>query len=166
MPIHVDGRGSCGRQLRRLADLQLYHAAVEMGQALAPPTLTIDRTVDMKTPRKVQVGTMPTETYFAYAAELLKVIPPHVTDEPIIAQLKKIGFEPGKSFDLDKADPPFRNALASVPEEARKLIEWKLPTLARVVNGSSMNTEANCFSAPKIAPSLRWPPSDSASKQI
>jgi hypothetical protein len=36
------------------------------------------------------------DKYFAYAAELLKTIPPHITDEPIIVQLKEIGFEPGK----------------------------------------------------------------------
>ena len=29
---------------------------------------------------------MPADKYFAYAAELLKLQPPHITDEPIIAQ--------------------------------------------------------------------------------
>jgi hypothetical protein len=106
-----------------------------------PPTVTIDPTVDMKTPPKVQVDTMSAGKFFAYAAELLKVIPPHITDEPIIAQLKKIGFEPGKSFDIQKLDPAIRNALVAVPEEAQKLMEWKIPTLARVVNGWSMNTD-------------------------
>ena len=59
----------------------------------------------MKTPPKVQVDTMPAGSIFAYAAELLKLHPPHITDEPIIARMKRIGFEVGKSFDLDKADP-------------------------------------------------------------
>ena len=49
---------------------------------------------------------MPAGKFFAYAAELLKLHPPHITDQPIIARLKRIGFEVGKSFDLDKADPP------------------------------------------------------------
>jgi hypothetical protein len=31
--------------------------------------------------------------------------------------------------------------LANVPEEAQKLMAWKLPTLARAVNGWSMNTD-------------------------
>ena len=48
---------------------------------------------------------MPADSYFAYAAELLKLHPPHITDQPIIAQMKRIGIEPGKSFDLAKADP-------------------------------------------------------------
>jgi len=59
----------------------------------------------------------------------------------MIAQLKKIGFEPGKSFELDKVNPSIRKALESAPEDAQQLMTWKLPTLARVVNGWSMNTD-------------------------
>jgi len=106
------------------------------------PTLgTVDPSVDTKTPPKIQVDTMPAAKFFAYAAELLKVNPPHITDQPIIAQLKKIGIEPGKSFDLDKAEPAVRKGLESAAEDAQQLMAWKLPTLARVVNGWSMNTD-------------------------
>ena len=101
----------------------------------------IDPSVDMKTPPKIQVDTMPADKYFAYAAELLKLHPPHITDQPIIAQLKRIGFEVGKSFDLDKADPAVKKGLASAAEDAQKLMEWKVPTLARIANGWSMNTD-------------------------
>jgi len=113
----------------------------EWGKTPTPPKATIDPTVDMKTPPKEQVDTMPADKFFAYAAELLKVITPHLTDQPIVAQLKKIGIEPGKSFDLDKADPAIRTGLATAPENARQLMAWKVPTLARVVNGWSMNTD-------------------------
>ena len=106
-----------------------------------PVEVKIDPTVDMKTPPKVQVDTMPADKFFAYAAELLKVNPPHITDEPIIAQMRKIGIEPGKSFEMAKLDPAVRKALTTAPEEGRKLMEWKLPTLARVANGWSMNTD-------------------------
>ena len=111
------------------------------GQPPQSVEVKIDPSIDMKTPPKIQVDTMPAGKFFAYAAELLKVNPPHITDEPIIAQLKKIGMDPGRSFDIDKADPAVRNALASAPAEAQKLMAWKLPTLARVVNGWSMNTD-------------------------
>jgi hypothetical protein len=113
----------------------------QWGKAPVPPTVTIDPSVDMKTPPKVQVDSMPAEKFFAYAAELLKVNPPHITDQPIIARLKRIGFEAGKSYDASKLDPAIRNALASAPEEARQLMAWKIPTLARVANGWSMNTD-------------------------
>ena len=96
----------------------------------------------MKTPPKIQVDTMPADKYFAYAAELLKLHPPHITDQPIIAQLKRIGLEPGKSFDFDKARPRRAGRRSqSAPEDAQKLMAWKVPTLARVVNGWSMNTD-------------------------
>jgi hypothetical protein len=32
--------------------------------------------------------------FFAYAAEILKVQPPHITDEPILTQMRRIGIEP------------------------------------------------------------------------
>lgn len=105
---------------------------------LLPPT---DRTVDMKTPPKIQVDTMAAAHYFAYAAELLKVNPPHITDQPIIALMKRIGIEPGKSFNMAAVDPKVRAALDTVPAAAQELMKWKLPTLARIVNGWSMNTD-------------------------
>jgi hypothetical protein len=95
----------------------------------------------MKTPPKVQVDTMPAGKYFAYAAELLKLHPPHITDQPIIAQMKKIDIEPGKSFDITKLDAAIQKGLESAPEDAQQLIKWKLATLARVANGWSMNTD-------------------------
>jgi len=105
------------------------------------PEVKIDPSVDMKTPPKIQVDTMPADKYFAYAAELLKLHPPHITDQPIIAQLKRIGFEVGESFDLDKADPAVKKGFASAAEDAQKLMEWKVATLARIANGWSMNTD-------------------------
>jgi hypothetical protein len=111
------------------------------GKAAEPVQAKIDPTVDMKTPPKKQVDAMPAGKFFAYAAELLKLHPPHVTDQPIIATMKRIGIEPGKSFDIDKVDPAVKKGLESVPEDAQKLMEWKVPTLARVVNGWSMNTD-------------------------
>jgi hypothetical protein len=113
----------------------------QLGKPPLPVEVKIDPAVDMKTPPKVQVDTMPADKFFAYAAELLKVNPPHITDEPIIAQLRKVGIEKGKSFDMAKVDPAIRKALTGAPEEGQKLMEWKLPTLARVANGWSMNTD-------------------------
>ena len=113
----------------------------EWGKTAKPVEVKIDPSVDMKTPPKVQVDTMTAAKFFAYAAELLKVNPPHITDQPIIAQLQRIGFEVGKSFDLDKTTPAVRKALESAPGEAQQLMRWKIPTLARVVNGWSMNTD-------------------------
>jgi len=111
------------------------------GKAPVPGAVKIDPSVDMKTPPKIQVDAMPAEKYFTYAAELLKLHPPHSTDEPIIARMKRIGIEPGKSFDFDKLDPAVKKALASVPEDAQLVMTWKVATIARVANGWSMNTD-------------------------
>jgi len=113
----------------------------EWGKPAQPRLRKVDPSVDMKTPPKAQVDAMSAGKFFASAAELLKVNPPHITDQPIIAQLKRIGIEPGESFDLDKADPTVRKALEGAPEDAQQLMAWKLPTLARVVNGWQMNTD-------------------------
>jgi hypothetical protein len=113
----------------------------QWGKPPQPATAAVDSGVDMKTPPKIQVDTMPAAKYFAYAAEILKLQSPHLTDQPIVARMKRIGLEPGKSFDFDQADAAVRKGLESVPDEAQALMAWKVPTLARVVNGWSMNTD-------------------------
>jgi hypothetical protein len=113
----------------------------DWGKSPKPVEVKIDPSVDMKTPPKVQVDTMPAGKYFAYAAELLKLQPPHITDEPIIAQMRRIGIEPGKSFDIDKVEPAVKKALTDAPEDGQKLMAWKTPTLARLANNWSMNTD-------------------------
>ncbi|WP_247339811.1 MULTISPECIES: DUF1254 domain-containing protein [unclassified Bradyrhizobium] len=113
----------------------------EFGKPPKPVEVKIDPSIDMKTPPKTQVDTMAAGKYFAYAAEVLKLQPPHITDEPIFAQMKKIGIEVGKSFEMSKLDPAVQKAVESAPRDAQKLMAWKLPTLARVANGWVMNTD-------------------------
>ena len=64
--------------------------------------------------------------------------------------MKRIGIEPGKSFDIEKASPAVRTALEAAPAMVQKLMEWKTPTIARVANHWSMNTDTmgvygNCY---------------------
>ena len=80
--------------------------------------MKIDPAIDMKTPPKVQVDSMPAGKYFAYASELLKLHPPHLTDQPILAQLKRLGFEAGQSFDLATLDPSLQKRLMQRPRKA------------------------------------------------
>ncbi|AYG58190.1 DUF1254 domain-containing protein [Rhizobium jaguaris] len=113
----------------------------QWGKETDPVKVAIDPTIDMKTPPKTTVDAMSADAFFVYAADLLKVNPPHSTDQPIIARMKRIGIEPGKSFDIGKVDPVVAKALEGAPADAQKLMEWKTPTLARVANGWSMNTD-------------------------
>ena len=112
-----------------------------LGKEPAAVTVKVDPAVDMKTPPKIQVDSMSAADYFTYAAELLKVNPPHSTDQPMLAQIKRLGIEVGKSFNMDALDPQIQAALQKVPKDAQALMTWKVPTLAREVNGWSMNTD-------------------------
>jgi len=55
--------------------------------------------------------------------------------------MKRIGIEPGKVFDIAKVDASVKMAIEGAPADAQKLMAWKIPTLARVVNNWSMNTD-------------------------
>jgi hypothetical protein len=113
----------------------------QLESAPQPVTATIDPTVDMKTAPMLQIDGMTADQYFAYAAELLKVHPPHITDQPIIARMRRIGLEVGKSLDLEKVQPTVKRALERAAPDALKAMRAKIPTLARVVNGWQMNTD-------------------------
>jgi hypothetical protein len=113
----------------------------QLGKAPQPVPATVDPKVDMKTPPMTQVDTMAAGKYFAYAAELMKLHPPHITDQPIIARMRRMGIEPGRSFDIAKADDVVKGALERAVPDALKSMRAKIPTLARVVNGWQMNTD-------------------------
>ena len=102
----------------------------------------IDATVDMKTPPLEYVNGLSTEKYFAYAAELLKMHKPHATDWPVLAQLKRLGFEAGKSFDLSKVDKDVAEQFSRGAKDALKLMVEKINFIGRNVNGWSMNTDS------------------------
>jgi hypothetical protein len=113
----------------------------EWGRTPRAVEVKTDPTVDMKTPPKKQVDNMSGDKFFAYAAEVLKMNRPHLTDEPITAQMKRIGIEPGKSFDIASVSQTVRAALEVAPASGQGLMEWKMSTLARVANHWSMNTD-------------------------
>jgi hypothetical protein len=113
----------------------------QWGSAPKPIPVKIDPAVDMTAPPLEQVNKMQAAKYFAYAAELMKLSPPHVTDWSTLARLQRIGIEPGKSFDLGRADPAVRSALERAAVDGLKAMYAKAPTLARVVNGWQMNTD-------------------------
>lgn len=110
------------------------------GKTWEPP-VSIDPTVDMKTPPLIQVNTMSAAQYFSYGAELIKLNPPHITDWSMIARLNRIGIISGQSFDFSTALPAIQTVLKQAVVDGLKLMQEKIPTLARVVNGWQMNTD-------------------------
>lgn len=111
------------------------------GKEPQPVKTTIDPDFDMKTDPLQQVNGMSAAQFFAYGAELMKLHPPHITDWSQIERMKRIGLVPGKSFDLADADPVVRTTLERVPADGQSAMWAKLPTMARVVNDWSMNTD-------------------------
>ena len=111
------------------------------GKEPQPVTVKLDPTVDMTTPTLEQVNKMPAGAYFTYAAELMKLHPPHLTDWSILARMQRIGLEPGKGFDIEILDPAVKQALERAPSDGLQSMQAKAPTLARVVNGWQMNTD-------------------------
>jgi len=83
----------------------------DFGKTPRPAEAKIDPSVDMNTPPLLQVNNMPAKRYFSYAAQLMKVNPPHMTDGSVLLRMKRIGLEPGKSFDFDKLSPELQNAM-------------------------------------------------------
>ena len=141
------------------------------GKQPEPVVGTVDPGVDMKTPPKITVDTMPAGKFFADAAEILKLQPPHITDEPILAVMQRIGIERGKSFDIDKVDPAIKAGLQTVPADALKLMAWKVASLARVANGWVMNTDTMAFTATttssaRSSPSLASAPTCPGTRSI
>jgi hypothetical protein len=112
----------------------------QWGKTPEPAKAVIDPGVDMKTAPMLQVEAMDAGKFFARAAEILKVNPPHITDQPVVARMRRVGIEAGKSFDLAKADPVIKAALERAAPDALKAIKAKIPTLAANVNGWLMNT--------------------------
>jgi len=111
------------------------------GGPAQPVTATIDPTVDMQTEPLHQVNALPVADYFRLAADLMKSCPPHLTDWSILARLRHLGLVAGESFDPASLPDEVTNALEGVPAEAQQHMTALLPTMARVANGWSMNTD-------------------------
>jgi hypothetical protein len=108
------------------------------GKASRTSEQRIDPSVDTKTEPLRQINGMPAAEYFRHGAELMKQNPPHVTDWSILARMKRIGVEPGKSFNASQIG---NEALAQAAIAGFNRMRDKAPTLARVTNGWQMNTD-------------------------
>jgi len=96
---------------------------------------SVDASVDMDTAPLDQVNFMGGLDFFTYAAELMRLHPPHITDQPIIARMARIGIQAGKSFDVDALSREVRDALDAAPPSALETMQTAIPRLNPVVNG-------------------------------
>lgn len=111
------------------------------GQSWEAPETTVDPSLDMATDPLKQVNSMTAAQYFSYGAELLKLHPPHPTDWSTIARLNRIGIVPGQSFNFNTVSSAVKAGLEQAVSDGLKLMQGKLPTLAKITNGWQMNTD-------------------------
>jgi hypothetical protein len=132
------------------ADYEEVHAVQEgftitplarWGKRRVAVKASIDPSVDMKTPPMVQVDTLPASRFFSYGAELMKMHLPHVTDWSQVARLARIGIEPGKSFDLEAAPAPVREALERAVTDSLGQMRRNVSTIGKIVNGWLIMTD-------------------------
>jgi hypothetical protein len=105
----------------------------------APVAAPIDPAVDMTTPPLDQVNAMSADTYFQLAMDLMATHPPHLTDWPLITQMRRLGLVAGGSYA--EVDPAVRTLIEGAPGAALQAMTAAFPLLARVVNGWQMNID-------------------------
>ena len=89
----------------------------QLMNAMAPRLGSDGEVISDREPFAV-VADMPADAFFAYAADLLIMSPPHFHDYPILAQLQHVGFVAGQPFDLNAAPPIVRAALRAARKVA------------------------------------------------
>jgi hypothetical protein len=107
----------------------------------APTRGTVDPAVDGRTPPLRQVFDLDAAGFFGEASELLKTIPPHLTDTPGPGRMSRIGIVPGEDFDLGSAPAGVREALEEAVPAAIEKITARQRTIAPPIDGWMSITE-------------------------
>lgn len=118
--------------ITRLAEWPGPGTAVEGG---------VDPAIDAKTPPLRQVFSLDAAEFFGEAAEVLREIPTHVADHPIVDRMARLGFVPGEPFDLATIDAPAKEAWEAAVPAAIDKITARQQTLVRPVDGWISVTE-------------------------
>lgn len=108
----------------------------------AVPRGSVDPDVDAHTPPLRQVFALSAADFFATAAELMKVNPPHLTDQPILERMERLGLVAGRSFDLAAAPSQVRDALEAAAGDAPDILKARQQTLAPPTEGWISLTES------------------------
>lgn len=98
------------------------------------PEAEIDPDVDMATAPVDQVFAMDTVEFLRRGADLMGLHRPHVTDQPIVARMARIGLEPGRPFS---PDAELAELIAPAAELGRQTMLDFEPRAFPVVNGWS-----------------------------
>ncbi len=111
------------------------------GREPQPVQVAVDPAVDMTSTPVEQVNRMSAAAFFARAAELMKLHPPHVTDWSILARMRRVGIVAGERLDFETLDALIKRALEHGATAAREAMRAKVPRLAPLVNGWQVSAE-------------------------
>jgi hypothetical protein len=120
--------------VNKLQDGYTIAPLAAFGGEPGPVGVEIDPSVDMITPPLAQVNSMSAAEYFAYAAKLMMLHPPHLSDWSQLARARTIGLTAGREFDPDALTASVRSALEGVPAAALEAMRAKLATVGPVFN--------------------------------
>jgi hypothetical protein len=106
------------------------------GTDYRPPTnVPIKPGVDASATIPGQVMAMSVEGFFNRLAMLLANNPPYEADDPIVAQLTKLGIEPGVEFKLSNYDPEIQTAINAGFVDGWKELEAYKDKMGEKING-------------------------------
>jgi hypothetical protein len=106
---------------------------------IATATETKDEKKSVPTPHRA-VDKMSAQTYFQYAADLLRINPPHASDVEFVERMKRVGFVPGQPFDLTQAPAEIRAAFEEAPFTGQKRMRENEWNATKHTNGWRINT--------------------------
>lgn len=110
---------------------------------LAP--VTVDPTIDMKTPVREQVDKMNMTAYFSLLSKAFEKNPPLPSDTAMIERIAKIGIVPGQDFDVSKLPAGIRIALKAVPKLAHAKIMAHVKDAGAFENAWVVTTRAGQY---------------------
>jgi hypothetical protein len=105
------------------------------GKPYTPPAnVAVDASVDVNTTPVDQVARMDAGTFFKRLALLMKENPPAAADKRALEELKLLGVEPGKDFDISKIDPAVARGLQRAVKEVPAKMQEGVSKM-KTVNG-------------------------------
>jgi hypothetical protein len=115
------------------------------GKPYTPPPRKTDSSIDVKTAVRDQVNALDVTSYFNLMAQLMKDNPPTAEDGPMVANLAKIGIEPGQPFDITKLSPDAQNAVKAIPKDAAGKIMGHIKDVGKKENGWTFFTKTGIY---------------------
>ncbi|AKU93173.1 DUF1254 domain-containing protein [Vulgatibacter incomptus] len=127
-------------------NLSLTPLSVFLKRRPAPTTAArIDASIDMETPPPKQVEAMDAPAFFTALANAMVTNPPAPDDAQMVANLRRLGIEPGQSLDFAKLPANVVAGLTRALPDARTKIAAHAEKMGHKENGWTMSRELGSY---------------------